>query len=116
MVGKLFLPFLTQQDDNVLAAWASARMETVCVRDAIFRKITNRNQNDTNEIATTETKYQNDFYSCEKYQYLTKFYEDRAQDTDKIQRKYQEISDRNTKYRFGIGIFLVYQIFGYRLT
>ena len=30
--------------------------------------------------------------------------------------KYQEIWDRYTKYRFDIGIFLVYQIFGYRLT
>ena len=36
--------------------------------------------------------------------------------TDKIPRKYQEIWDINTKYRFGIGIFLVYQILGYRLT
>ena len=35
--------------------------------------MTNRNQTDTNEIATTETKYQTDFYSAEKYQYLTKF-------------------------------------------
>ena len=31
-------------------------------------------------------------------------------------RKHQEVWDRNTKYRFGIGIFLVYQIFGHRLT
>ena len=38
-------------------------------RDAIFRKMTNRNQTDTNEMATTETKYQTDFYSAEKYQY-----------------------------------------------
>ena len=36
--------------------------------DAIFRKMTNRNQTDTNEMATTETKYQTDFYSAEKYQ------------------------------------------------
>ena len=36
--------------------------------------------------------------------------------TDKIPRKYQEIWDINTKYRFGIGIFLVYQILGYRMT
>ena len=34
----------------------------------------------------------------------------------KIPIKYQEIWDTNTKYRFGIGIFLVYQILGYRLT
>ena len=46
---------------------------TVMSRDATFRKMTNRNQTDTNEIATTETKYQTDFYSAEKYQYLTKF-------------------------------------------
>ena len=37
-------------------------------RDATFRKMTNRNQTDTNEMATTETKYQTDFYSAEKYQ------------------------------------------------
>ena len=33
----------------------------VNIRDAIFRKLTNRNQTNTNEIATTETKYQTDF-------------------------------------------------------
>ena len=47
--------------------------ETVGTRDAIFRKMTNQNQTDTNEMATTETKYQTDFDSVEKYQYLTKF-------------------------------------------
>ena len=36
------------------------------IRDAIFRKMTNQNQTDTNEMATTETKYQTDFYSAEK--------------------------------------------------
>ena len=41
--------------------------------DATFRKMTNRNQTDTNEIAITETKYQTDLYFAEKYQYLTKF-------------------------------------------
>ena len=41
---------------------------------------------------------------------------ERSQNADKIPRKYQEIWDRKTKYRFGFGIFLVYQIFGYRLT
>ena len=51
-----------------------------------------------------------------KYQYLTKFYIDRIQHTDKIPIKYQEIEGRNTKYRFGIGIFLVYQSFGLQLT
>ena len=38
-------------------------------RGAIFRKMTNRNQTNTNEMATTETKYQTDFYFAEKYQY-----------------------------------------------
>ena len=33
----------------------------------------NQNQTDTNEIATTEAKYQTNLYSAEKYQYLTKF-------------------------------------------
>ena len=47
--------------------------DTVCIRDAIFRKMTNQNQTDTNAMATTETKYQTDFYSAQKYQYLTKF-------------------------------------------
>ena len=40
-------------------------------------------------MATTKTKNQTDFYSAEKYQYLTKFYEDHTQDIDKILRKYQ---------------------------
>ena len=35
-------------------AWVSSR-------SAIFGKMTNRNQTDTNEMATTETKYQTDF-------------------------------------------------------
>ena len=35
-------------------------------RDVIFRKMTNQNQTDTNEIATTETKYQTDFYSAKE--------------------------------------------------
>ena len=38
---------------------------------------------------------------------------ERSQNADKILIKYQEIWDRKTKYRFGFGIFLVYQIFGY---
>ena len=36
-------------------------------------KNSNRNQTDTNEMATTETKYQNRFLLCQKYQYITKF-------------------------------------------
>ena len=39
-----------------------------------------------------------------------------SQNTDKIPRKYQEIWDRNTKYRLGISIFLVYQFFCLRLA
>ena len=31
--------------------------------------MTNRNQTNTNEMATTETKYQTDLYSAEKYKY-----------------------------------------------
>ena len=38
-------------------------------RDAIFRKIINLNQTDTNEMATAETKYQTDFYSAQTYQH-----------------------------------------------
>ena len=41
--------------------------------DAIFRKITNRNQTDTNEMTTIETKDQTNLYSSEKHQYLTKY-------------------------------------------
>ena len=43
--------------------------EIVGIRDATFRKMTNRNQTDTNEMATTKTEYQTDFYSSEKYQH-----------------------------------------------
>ena len=43
------------------------RYSYILHRDAIFRKMTNRYQTDTNEIATTETKYLTDLYSSEKY-------------------------------------------------
>ena len=49
------------------------RPQSVRTRDAIFRKMINQNQTGTNEMATTETKYQTDFHSAEKYQHLTKF-------------------------------------------
>ena len=54
----------------ILLDWTS-RVGIRCVdtRDATFRKMTNQNQTDTNEMATTETKCQTDFYSAEKYQY-----------------------------------------------
>ena len=45
------------------------QMTIIETRDATFGKMTNQNQTDTNEMATTETKYQTDFYSFEKYQY-----------------------------------------------
>ena len=35
--------------------------------------MTNQNQTDTNEMATTETKYQTDFYSAEKYNIIPTF-------------------------------------------
>ena len=91
--------------------------DTVAARDVIFRKITNRNQTDTNEMTNTETKFQTNFYSAQKYQYLTKFYQDHSQNSDKIPRNTKKFGTEipNT-YRFGFGVFLVYQIFGYRLT
>ena len=69
-------PFSAERDARDVCA-SSHMMSTKTppghTRDAIFRKKTNRNQTDTNEMTTTETKYQTDFYSAEKYQYLTKF-------------------------------------------
>ena len=50
-----------------------ARAPVFWIRDATFRKMTNQNQTDTNEIVTTETKNQTDFYPAGKYQYLNKF-------------------------------------------
>ena len=43
-------------------------MEWFLTRDVIFINMTNQNQTDTNEMATTEIKYQTDFYPAEKYQ------------------------------------------------
>ena len=86
-------------------------------RGVIFRKISNRNQTDTNEMATTETKYQTDFYSVKNTNILPNFNKGFL----KIPIKYQE----NTK-KFGTGIpntdlvlvfsWYRYQIFGFRLT
>ena len=43
-------------------------------KDVIFRKMTNRNQTYTNEIATAETKYQTDFILPKNANtYLTKY-------------------------------------------
>ena len=78
--------------------------------------MTNRNQTDTNEMAATETKYQTDFILPKNTNIKPNFNKALLKITDKIPRKYQESWDINTKYRFGIGIFLVYQILGYRLT
>ena len=36
-------------------------------RDVIFGKMENQNQTDSNEMATTETKCQTDFYSAKRY-------------------------------------------------
>ena len=61
------------------------------IRDAIFRKITNRNQTNANEIATTETKYQTDCYSSEKMpifnQILYRSYSRHRSNTKKIPKK-----------------------------
>ena len=76
----------------------------ISTRDAIFRKMTNRNQTDTNEMTTTETKYETDFYSVEKYIYLTKLF---RRSYSRYRKKYQELWVRNTKNRFGIVVFLV---------
>ena len=69
----------------------------VGARDATFRKMANRNQTDTNEIATTEIKYQTDFHFAEKIaifnQILRRPYSRFRQDTKKRSRtlgqKYQ---------------------------
>ena len=68
----------------------------VISRDAIFRKMTNQNQIDTNEMATTETKYQTNFYSAEKN---TNIYPNFNKSVHKKPTKYQE----NTK-KFGTEI------------
>ena len=36
-------------------------IQVLKTRDVIFRKMTNRNQTDTNEMTNTETKYQTNF-------------------------------------------------------
>ena len=41
--------------------WVTRHVSRMPIRDVIFRKMTNLNQTDTNEKATTETKYQTDF-------------------------------------------------------
>ena len=45
---------------------------SIHIRNDTFRKMTNRSQNNTNEMANTVTKYQTDFYFAEKCQYLAK--------------------------------------------
>ena len=87
----------------------------VDTRDATFRKITNRNQTDTNEIATAETKNQTVFILQKK----NNIKPNSKKTVLKIPIKYQENTKKfgtNTEYRVGIGIFLVYQIIGYRLA
>ena len=86
--------------------------------------MTNRNQTDTNEMATIETKYQTIFILPKNTNIKANFNKavlkipiKYQENTKKIpSKKTSKIWDINTKYRFGIGIFLVYQIVGYRLT
>ena len=87
-------------EGSVVAALHRSEMvhhavQVVLIRDAIFRKMANQNQ--TNEMVTTETKYQTDFYSAEKIpifnQILTRAFSKDRQNTKKIPRnlgqKYQ---------------------------
>ena len=46
---------------SINSAGCQEEKYTVGTRDIIFRKMTNRNQTETNEMATTETKYRTDF-------------------------------------------------------
>ena len=48
------------------------------IRDVIFRKMTNQNQTNTNKMATTETKYQTNFYSAKNTNIIPRFCEDIA--------------------------------------
>ena len=49
--------------------------------------MTNRNQTDANEMATTETKYQTELYSAEKIPIFNQFLRRPiTQDTDKIKK------------------------------
>ena len=67
--------------------------------------MTDRDQTDTNEMATTETKYQTNFYTSKNTDIKSNFIKAvGTQFTDKITIKC-EIWDINTKYLFGIGIF-----------
>ena len=68
----------------------------LCFRDAIFRKMTNQNQTDTNEMATTETKYQTDFYSAEKYNIKPTFNKVVLKTPIKYQEIYQEYQKDET--------------------
>ena len=65
-------------------------------RDVIFRKMANRNQTNTNEMTTTETKCQTNFYSVEKH---TNIWSNFNKIVLKMPIKYQE----NTK-KFGTEI------------
>ena len=60
--------------------------------------MTNRNQTDTNEMATTETKYQTDFILPKNTNIKPNFNKAVLKINDKILRKYQEIWDINIKY------------------
>ena len=68
--------------------------------------MSNRNQIASNEMATTKTKYQTDFYPVEKYQYLPKFLEENTQDTDKKNKKFGTVIPNTTL----LSIFSLYPI------
>ena len=52
--------------------FVNLRQPRVGTRDAIFRKMTNRNQTITNEMDNIKPNTKPISYSVEKYQYLTK--------------------------------------------
>ena len=77
----------TMLNSQHLSARTHTSPGSVHARGAIFRKISNRDQTDTNEMATTETKYQTDFYSAKNTNILPK-------DFLKIPIKYQENTNK----------------------
>ena len=79
--------------------------------------MTNRNQTDTNEMATVGTKYKNDFILPKISPISPNF----KQIVHKTKIKYQENRKMGQKYRIPIDLVMViswyvYQFFGYRLT
>ena len=62
-------------------------------------------------METTETKHQTDFYSAQNTNIQPNFNKGFL----KISIKYQKF-ETDSKYRFGVGIFLVYQFFPIDIT